>query len=142
MGIQQCPTYFTLVEDSAVTKIPIHVSRGIGVVWSAQLVWQTSNINRHIPTTVTIYSSRLMTCPNCSCLIQLGAQIEIQNTSPSIAVDLLVKRLDVVRLPINRQSLRYIPVQDDICEPLTYYILMKVHIGDTVSKETFWKVTI
>lgn len=141
LGVQQCPTYFTLVEKSAVMKVP--TSRGVGVAWNIQ-VCQTSN-HQHIlreTATITIYSGQLMACPNCNCLMQLGAQIEIQSTSTGAVVDLLVKRLDIVRVPTSSRLLRLTQAQDDVCESPTYYILLKVHIGDTVSRETYWKITI
>ena len=129
------------MEKSAVTKVP--TSRGIGVAWNIQ-VYQINN-HQHIPreiTTVTIYSGQLMACPIRNCLIQLGAQIEIQSMSTGEVVDLLVKRLDIVRVPTSSQLLRHTQAEDDICESPTCYILLKVHIGDTVIRETYWRITI
>ena len=74
--------------------------------------------------------------------MQLGAQIEIQSTNTGAVVDLLVKRLDIVRVSTSSQLLRHTQAQDDTCESLTYYILLKVHIGDTAIRETYWKITI
>jgi hypothetical protein len=74
--------------------------------------------------------------------MQLGAQIKIQNTDADVAADLLIKRLDIVRIPTNNQLFRHVQAQDDTCEVRTYYILVKVHVGDSVSRETFWKITI
>ena len=144
LGIQQCPAYFTLHDDSAVTKVA--TSRGVGVVWSIRLSRQTNN-SQHIPrettSTATIYSGRLLACPNCSCLMQLGAQIKIQNTSSGVAVDLLIKRLDIVRIPTGNRLFRYVLAQDNCCcEIKTYYIIVKVHFGDSISRQTFWKFTI
>ena len=74
--------------------------------------------------------------------MQLGAHIEIQSTSTGAVVDLLIKRHDIVRVPASSQLLRHTQTQDDICESLTYYSLLKVHMGDAVSRETYWKITI
>ena len=140
LGIQQCPAYFTLDDDSAITKVAIF--RGVGVVWSIRLSqWMSSNNSQHIPreATATIYSSRLMECPNCSCLMQLGVQIEIQNSSSGVAVDLRIKRLDIVRIPTSNRLFRHDCCS---CEIKNYYITVKVHFGDNVNRQTFWKFTV
>ena len=137
LGIQQCPVHFT---DSAVIKVA--TSRGVGVVWSIRLSQQTSSNNsQHIPmeTTATVYSSRLMACPNCSCLMQLGVQIEIQNSTSGVAVDLLIKRLDIVRIPTSNRLFRHNCCS---CEIKNYYITVKVRFGENISRQTFWKFTI
>ena len=137
MGIQQCPAYFTLDDDSAMTKVT--TSRGVGVVWSIRLSQRmSSNNSQQIPTetTATIYSGRLLPCPNCTCLMQLGAQIEIQNSSSGVAVDLQIKRLDIVR---SNLLFRHDYCS---CEIKNYYVTVKVRFGDNVSRQTFWKFTV
>ena len=130
-GIQQDPM---LVERSNIRTVPLPTPSGIGVVWDLHLsdhqhTWREELV------TMTIYS-RLMGCPRCNCQIQVGAQVKIKRTRAGVTVS--PKQIDIVRVPVNSQLLR----STYTCEPLAYYILVKVYIGNAVSRETYWKVTV
>ena len=135
-GIQQDPM---LVERSNIRTIPLLTASEIGVVWNLHLS-NHQHIQREERVTMTVYS-QLMVCPRCNCQIQLSAQIRIKRTRAGVMVT--PKRIYIVRAPFSRQLLRHTqPREQDSCEPVTYYILVKVHMGETVSRETYWEITV
>ena len=135
-GIQHDPM---LVKRSGIRTVPLPTPCGIGIVWDVHLS-NHQHPRREELVTMTIYS-RLMACPRCNCQMQVGAQVQIKRTRAGVTVS--PKRIDIVRVPVGSQMLRHTRIEEhDICEPLTYYILVKVHIGGTASRETYWKVTV
>ena len=141
LGIQHCPT---LVESSGTRSVTLPTAHGSGIVWKVLLSNNYQHGLREETVMMTVYST-LMACPRCSCQMQLGCQFKIERTRAGTTVSL--KRLDIVRVPVSSWLLRHIQARAGghyVCEPLTFYILVKVQIGDTcpVSREAYWKVTI
>ena len=140
LGIQHCPI---LVESSGTRSVAIPTAHGTGIVWKVLL---SNHLHTHREGTVTMTAySTLTACPRCNCQMQLGCQFKVESTRAGTTVSL--KRLHVVRVPISSRLMRHIQPRTgghyDVCEPLTFYILVKVQIGDTVRGETsYWKVTV
>ena len=140
LGIQQHPQHF--LENSAIAMIlNLPTTDGIGVVWNIHV-----SGSHQLPfggEIVTIYS-KPMTCPNCNCQLQVGAQIESQRSRDGTVIDVSIKRLDIARISVHigSQLLRLARSgAHDTCEPLTYYILVRVQVRDRLNK-TYWKITV
>ena len=145
LGIQHHPM---LVESSRIRTVALPTAHGIGIVWKILLsnylqVPREETMSMSTVTT-TVYST-LMACPRCNCQMQLGCQFKLERIRAGTIVSL--KRLYIARVldRLSGQLLRHTRARVgelDVCEPLTFYILVKLQIGDAVSEEVYWRITV
>ena len=122
----------------------------MGIVWNIQMRQLEENHFRieenAAPRAIIVYSSPVV-CPNCRCHIQLGAHIEMQTNSTGELEAVLLRQVDIVRVPESTCD-RFLRLQrareHGFCKPLTYYILVKVHMeGHRENREAmYWKITL
>ena len=136
-----------IIKNSALTRFATLTPSVMGIVWKIQMQQLEGShfrIEEAAPR-VLVYSSPVV-CPNCSCQIHFSAHIDIQSNSTGELVDVSLRKIYILRVPASTRDrfLRHIIcAQHDFCRPLTYYILVKVHMeGDRGSREiTYWKIT-